>query len=106
VNWWWWIPVGLAAWLLVGLAVGLGLGPVLRRSSEVGQQLTKSDGHRPSRDERQACLPPTDDEDGGDPSLGRNLRVMPHEQLARRDAGLHAEAELDGLATGIRWSSA
>ena len=73
MNWWWWIPIGLAGWLLAGLAVGLCLGPVLRRSAEAGEalrhQLTKSDGqHRPSRDERQACLRRREDADGGDPS--------------------------------------
>ncbi len=30
---WWWVPVGLAAWFLVAVAVGLVLGPVLERCS-------------------------------------------------------------------------
>jgi hypothetical protein len=32
---WWWVPIGLAAWFLVGLAIALCLGPVLRRASQV-----------------------------------------------------------------------
>jgi hypothetical protein len=31
---WFWIPVILAVWLVTGLAVGLALGPVLRRNAE------------------------------------------------------------------------
>jgi hypothetical protein len=33
VNAWWWVPIGLVAWFLVAVAVGLCLGPVLRRSA-------------------------------------------------------------------------
>jgi hypothetical protein len=40
---WWWIPVGLIAWLAVAVAVGLLLGPVLRSCSQareaLGQQM-------------------------------------------------------------------
>ena len=59
VNPWWWLPIGLAAWFLIALLVGLCLGPVLRRTSEAWEapehQLTKSDDHRqPPRDERRA----------------------------------------------------
>ena len=56
MNPWWWVPIGLAAWFLVALLVGLCLGPVLRRSSEAWEapehRLPKSDGHH--RDERRA----------------------------------------------------
>ena len=31
---WWWIPVGLAAWLAVSVAVALWLGSALRRCSQ------------------------------------------------------------------------
>ena len=31
---WWWVPIGLAAWFLVALAVALCLGPVLKRSAQ------------------------------------------------------------------------
>jgi hypothetical protein len=31
---WWWVPIGMAAWFLVALAIALCLGPVLRRSSQ------------------------------------------------------------------------
>ena len=31
---WWWVPIGLAAWFLVALAVALWLGPVLKRSAQ------------------------------------------------------------------------
>ena len=36
---WWWVPIGLAAWFGVALAVGLALGPVLRRSSQAREAL-------------------------------------------------------------------
>ena len=59
VNPWWWVPIGLAAWFLVGLAVALCLGPVLRRSSHTWETLDrepgeKSDGREPPRDRRRA----------------------------------------------------
>jgi len=59
VDPWWWVPIGLAAWFLVGLAVALCLGPVLRRSSRARESLDQelgeiSDGREPRRDERQA----------------------------------------------------
>lgn len=59
MSWWWWVPIGLAAWLLVGLAVGLCLGPVLRRSSQAwdaqDRLFAKLDvQHQPPLDERQA----------------------------------------------------
>jgi hypothetical protein len=31
---WWWVPVALAAWFVVALALGFWLGPVLRRWSQ------------------------------------------------------------------------
>ncbi len=57
---WWWVPIGLAAWFLVALAIALCLGPVLRRSSQareaVDQQLgeTPNEPHEPPGDQRQA----------------------------------------------------
>ena len=33
MNAWWWALAGLAAWSIVSLAVGLWLGPVLKRAS-------------------------------------------------------------------------
>jgi len=59
VNWWWWVPIGLAAWLLAGLAVGLCLGPLLRRSAEAwdaqDRQFVKPEvHHQPPVGERQA----------------------------------------------------
>ena len=59
----WWVPIGLAAWFLVSLAVGLCLGPVLRRSTEAREalerQLPESDVHQePPQDERQASPGP------------------------------------------------
>ena len=38
---WWWIPIGLAAWFLVSLAVGLILGPVFRRSAEARKAIER-----------------------------------------------------------------
>ena len=34
MDMWWWVPIGLAAWFLVAIAIALCLGPVLRRSSQ------------------------------------------------------------------------
>jgi hypothetical protein len=57
---WWWVPIGLAAWFLVALAIALCLGPVFRRSSQpreaLDQQLgeTQNEPHEPPRDKRQA----------------------------------------------------
>jgi hypothetical protein len=31
---WWWIPIGVAAWFALSVAVGLWLGPVLRGCSQ------------------------------------------------------------------------
>lgn len=61
MNSWWWVPIGLAAWFLVSLAVGLCLGPVLKRSAEVREalesQLAESDVHHPRPwDELQASF--------------------------------------------------
>jgi hypothetical protein len=61
VNSWWWVPIGLAAWFLVSLAVGLCLGPFLRRSAEAREalerQFIESDVHHlPPRDEQPAAL--------------------------------------------------
>lgn len=55
----WWIPVGIAAWFLVSVAVGLCVGPVLGRCSQVRESMdqprTAVPGPRAaSRDERQA----------------------------------------------------
>ena len=52
---WWWVPIGLAAWFGVALAVGLLLGPVLRRSSQAREALdtqlrgTRAGGEEPPR---------------------------------------------------------
>jgi hypothetical protein len=59
---WWWVPIGLAAWFLVALAIALCLGPVLRRSSQareeetLGQQEEEipDEPHEPTLDERHA----------------------------------------------------
>ena len=57
---WWWVPIGLAAWFLVALAIALCIGPVLRRSSQareaLDQQLreTPNEPHEPPGDKRQA----------------------------------------------------
>ena len=76
---WWWVPIGLAAWLLASVVIALCVGPVLRRSSQVREALDQlpaamSDGHgragmsgAPLRDGRaqaqaQAALAPAPDE--------------------------------------------
>ena len=69
MNPWWWVPIGLAAWFLVAIGVGLLIGPVLRRSSQAREsldqelldqvlldpELKETSGKRePPQDERQA----------------------------------------------------
>ena len=34
MNAWWWVPIGLGAWLALAVVVGLLLGPVLRHCSQ------------------------------------------------------------------------
>jgi len=57
---WWWVPIGLAAWFLVALAIALCIGPVLRRSSQAREALeqqfreTPNEPDEPPGDERQA----------------------------------------------------
>jgi hypothetical protein len=54
VNSWWWVPIGLAAWFLVSLAVGLCLGPILRRCSEARDALERQFVNPGVHHERQA----------------------------------------------------
>ena len=44
---WWWVPIGLAAWLLVSLGAGLVIGPWLRRGRE-GAEACRPDERGPS----------------------------------------------------------
>jgi hypothetical protein len=39
MNAWWCVPIGLAAWCAVSIAVGRWLGPVLARSSQARDAL-------------------------------------------------------------------
>jgi hypothetical protein len=39
VDAWWWIPIGLAAWFAVSVAVGLRLGSFLRSCSQAWETL-------------------------------------------------------------------
>ena len=78
MNSWWWVPIGLATWFLVSLAVGLCVGPVLRRSTEAREALdgqwAGSDVHRPRPwDERQASL----GQGAGGYTLNRNSTTSP-----------------------------
>ena len=41
MNAWWWIPIGLAAWFAVAVAVGLWLGPVLRSCSQAREAMDR-----------------------------------------------------------------
>jgi hypothetical protein len=64
VNPWWWVPIGLAAWLLVAIGIGMLIGPVLRRSSHTREALDQAylnqefeetpEKREPPQDERQA----------------------------------------------------
>jgi len=44
MNAWWWVPVGLAAWLGVSLTVALLLAPVLKRSTQAREALDAREG--------------------------------------------------------------
>jgi len=58
---WWWMPIGLAVWFAVSMAVGLWLGPVLRSCSQAREALDQPAGgmlpltREPSRHWRPAC---------------------------------------------------
>ena len=39
LNAWWWVAIGLAAWFVVSLVVGLLLGPFFRHSSQAREAL-------------------------------------------------------------------
>ncbi|MBV9443167.1 MAG: hypothetical protein JO217_10760 [Acidobacteriaceae bacterium] len=41
---WWWIPIGLAAWVVIGTAVALWLGQFLRSGSHARDALDKHTG--------------------------------------------------------------
>jgi hypothetical protein len=45
----WWVPTGLVAWFVVSVAVGLWLGPVLRRCSQAREALEARMGEKPVR---------------------------------------------------------
>jgi hypothetical protein len=49
MNAWWWVPIGLVAWFAVSVAVGLWLGPVLRRCSQAREALEARMGEMPGR---------------------------------------------------------
>ena len=49
MNAWWWVPTSLVAWFAVSVAVGLWLGPVLRRCSQVREALEARTGEMPAR---------------------------------------------------------
>jgi hypothetical protein len=60
MNLWWWLPIGLVAWFALAVAVGLWLGPVLRRGSQAREALDRQAVQQPAkrtespRDRRQA----------------------------------------------------
>ena len=39
LNAWWWVAIGLAAWFVLSLVVGLLLGPFFRHSSQAREAL-------------------------------------------------------------------
>ena len=49
MNAWWWVLIGLVAWFAVSVAVGLWLGPVLRRCSQAREALETRMGEMPAR---------------------------------------------------------
>jgi Kef-type K+ transport system membrane component KefB len=48
MNTWWWVAIGLIAWFGVSLAVGLLLGRVFRRSSQVREALDAQERETPA----------------------------------------------------------
>lgn len=78
---WWWVPIGLAAWFGIALAVGLLLGPGFRHSSRARDALDAQTGETPSgRDE-----PP---QDGPRAALQASRRGHPAAGDALQRAGL------------------
>ena len=41
MNAWWWVPIGLAAWCLVAVAMALCIGRILTRASQVRESLDR-----------------------------------------------------------------
>ena len=41
MNAWWWVPICLAAWCVVAVAMALCIGPVLRRASQIRESLDR-----------------------------------------------------------------
>ena len=41
MNAWWWVPIGLAAWCLVGVVMALCIGRVLRRATQARESLDR-----------------------------------------------------------------
>jgi hypothetical protein len=56
MNAWWWVPIGLIAWCGVSPAVGLWLGPILRRCSQARDALDARESGTPAGREK----PPQD----------------------------------------------
>ena len=46
---WWWVLIGIAAWFLVALGVGMCIGPVLRRSSQALEAIDQQWGEIPAK---------------------------------------------------------
>jgi hypothetical protein len=49
MNLWWWLPIGLVAWFALAVAVGLCLGPVLRRGSQAREALDRQARQQPDK---------------------------------------------------------
>ena len=75
MNAWWWVPIGLAAWFLVAVVLGLCIGFVLRLSSQARESLDEqrreiSGGDESPHDERQASpIWPSTGADDSEPLL-------------------------------------
>jgi hypothetical protein len=48
VDAWWWVPIGLVAWLVLAAAAGLWLGPVFKQCSQAWEALAPDTGKTPS----------------------------------------------------------
>ena len=82
VNAWWWVPIGLVAWFLIALALGLFLGPLLRRCGAAREalegQLPESDVNHPRPwDELQGAP----GQGAGNYTLNRNSTTSPSRMM-------------------------
>ena len=75
---WWWVPIGLAAWFLVGFTIAFCLGPVLRRASQVREAPDQQLGEKPDEPHDS----PGDEEGQGSPQTMKTSSLADSRNLA------------------------